>query len=101
HDRIEIKALSFSRNFGHQLAITAGLDNCKGDAAVVIDADLQDPPEVIALMIEKWEQGFDVVYGKRNEREGESWFKVKTAKWFYIIINKLSDTDIPLDTGDF
>lgn len=101
YDRIEIKALSFSRNFGHQLAITAGLDNCNGDAAVVIDADLQDPPEVIALMIEKWEQGFDVVYGKRNEREGESWFKVKTAKWFYRIINKLSDTDIPLDTGDF
>jgi polyisoprenyl-phosphate glycosyltransferase len=97
----KVKLLSFSRNFGHQLAITAGLDNCKGDAAVVIDADLQDPPEVILEMIKKWEEGYDVIYGKRNEREGESWFKLMTAKWFYRLINKLSDTEIPLDTGDF
>jgi polyisoprenyl-phosphate glycosyltransferase len=97
----KVKLLSFSRNFGHQLAITAGLDNCKGDAAVVIDADLQDPPEVILKMIVKWEEGFDVIYGKRNIREGESWFKLLTAKWFYRLINKLSDTEIPLDTGDF
>lgn len=98
---VVVKGLNLSRNFGHQLAITAGLDFCVGNAAVVIDADLQDPPEIIPLMIEKWNEGFDVIYGKRNEREGESWFKLKTAKWFYRIINKLSDTEIPLDTGDF
>jgi len=97
----KVKGLSFSRNFGHQIAITAGLDKCKGDAAVVIDADLQDPPELIPKMIELWENGYDVVYGRRNIRDGESWFKLFTAKWFYRIINKLSDIDIPLDTGDF
>lgn len=97
----KVKGLSFSRNFGHQIAITAGLDKCKGDAAVVIDADLQDPPELIPKMIEMWEKGYDVVYGRRNIRDGESWFKLFTAKWFYRIINKLSDIDIPLDTGDF
>lgn len=96
-----IKCLSFSRNFGHQIAITAGLDNCKGDAAVVIDADLQDPPSVILQMIEKWEQGYDVVFGKRKERQGESGFKLITAKYFYKFINRLSDVDIPKDTGDF
>jgi glycosyltransferase involved in cell wall biosynthesis len=98
---LDIKGINLSRNFGHQLAITAGLDHCVGDAAVVIDADLQDPPEIIPQMIAKWEEGFDVIYGKRNEREGESWFKLQTAKWFYRLINKLSDTEIPLDTGDF
>lgn len=96
-----VKGISFSRNFGHQIAITAGLDNCKGDAAVVIDADLQDPPIVILEMVKKWEQGFDVIFGKRKERAGESAFKLLTAKWFYRFINKLSDVDIPLDTGDF
>lgn len=96
-----VKGINFSRNFGHQIAITAGLDNCKGAAAVVIDADLQDPPAVILQMIEKWEEGFDVVYGKRMERAGESTFKLLTAKWFYRFINRLSDVDIPLDTGDF
>jgi glycosyltransferase involved in cell wall biosynthesis len=96
-----VKAISFARNFGHQIAITAGLDNCIGDAAVVIDADLQDPPIVILEMIEKWEQGFDVIFGKRRERAGESAFKLLTAKWFYRFINRLSDVDIPLDTGDF
>jgi polyisoprenyl-phosphate glycosyltransferase len=100
HDR-HIKGINFSRNFGHQIAITAGLDNCKGDAAVVIDADLQDPPAVILDMVKKWEEGFDVVYGKRRERAGESTFKLLTAKWFYRFINRLSDVDIPLDTGDF
>lgn len=95
------KLISFSRNFGHQIAITAGLDFCKGDAAVVIDADLQDPPEVIKEFVTKWEEGYDVVYGKRNQRDGESHFKLVTAKYFYRIINKLSDIEIPLDTGDF
>lgn len=96
-----VKGINFSRNFGHQIAITAGLDNCKGDAAVVIDADLQDPPQVILEMIQKWEEGYDVVFGKRRERAGESAFKLVTAKWFYRFINRLSDVDIPLDTGDF
>lgn len=96
-----IKVISFSRNFGHQVAITAGLDHCKGDAAVVIDADLQDPPRVILEFIKKWEEGFDVVYGKRKQRDGESHFKLITAKYFYRIINRLSAVEIPLDTGDF
>lgn len=96
-----VKGINFSRNFGHQIAITAGLDNCKGDAAVVIDADLQDPPAVILEMVHKWEEGFDVVFGKRRERAGESTFKLLTAKWFYRFINRLSDVDMPLDTGDF
>jgi glycosyltransferase involved in cell wall biosynthesis len=96
-----IKCINFSRNFGHQIAITAGLDNCKGDAAVVIDADLQDPPLIILEMVKKWEEGYDVIFGKRVERAGESAFKLLTAKWFYRFINRLSDVDIPLDTGDF
>jgi len=96
-----IKGINFSRNFGHQIAITAGLDNCKGDAAVVIDADLQDPPHIILEMVKKWEEGYDVIFGKRVERAGESAFKLLTAKWFYRFINRLSDVDIPLDTGDF
>ncbi|NQW42907.1 MAG: glycosyltransferase family 2 protein [Bacteroidetes bacterium] len=97
----KVKGINFSRNFGHQIAITAGLDNCKGDCAVVIDADLQDPPAVILQMVQKWEEGYDVVFGKREERAGESAFKLITAKWFYRFINRLSDVDIPLDTGDF
>ncbi len=96
-----VKGINFSRNFGHQIAITAGLDNCKGDAAVVIDADLQDPPTVILEMVKKWEEGYDVIFGKRRERAGESTFKLVTAKWFYRFINRLSDVDMPLDTGDF
>jgi len=96
-----IKGINFSRNFGHQIAITAGLDNCKGDAAVVIDADLQDPPSVILEMVKKWEEGYDVIFGKRSARAGESTFKLLTAKWFYRFINRLSDVDMPLDTGDF
>lgn len=97
----KVKGINFARNFGHQIAITAGLDNCKGDAAVVIDADLQDPPHVILEMVKKWEEGFDVIFGKRRERAGESFFKLLTAKYFYRFINRLSDVDIPLDTGDF
>jgi glycosyltransferase involved in cell wall biosynthesis len=96
-----VKLLSFSRNFGHQIAITAGLDYCSGDAAVVIDADLQDPPHLIPDMISAWEQGSDVVYGKRRDREGETFFKLFTARLFYRFINRLADVDIPLDTGDF
>lgn len=96
-----VKGLNFARNFGHQIAITAGLDNCKGDAAVVIDADLQDPPHIILDMVKKWEEGYDVIFGKRRDRAGESAFKLVTAKYFYRFINRLSDVDIPLDTGDF
>lgn len=96
-----IKYLSFSRNFGHQAAVSAGIDACKGDAIVIIDADLQDPPEVIPEMVALWQDGNDVVYGKRKSREGESFFKTFTAKSFYRILNSLSTVDIPLDTGDF
>lgn len=96
-----VRMISFSRNFGHQQAVSAGLDVSTGDAVVLIDADLQDPPKLIADMIEKWQQGFDVVYGTRINREGESKFKLLTAKWFYRILNSLSEVPIPLDTGDF
>ena len=96
-----IRIINFSRNFGHQAAVTAGLDNSKGDAVIIIDSDLQDPPEVILEMIKKWKEGFQVVYGRRKSRKGESYFKLFTAKIFYIILQKLTNTDIPLDTGDF
>jgi len=96
-----VRVIRFSRNFGHQIAITAGLEHAAGDAAVVIDADLQDPPEVIVEFLKKWEEGHEVVYGVRTERDGESAFKLWTAKIFYRLINRLSDTRIPLDTGDF
>ena len=96
-----IRVVRFSRNFGHQMAITAGLEHASGDAVAIIDADLQDPPEVIADFVAKWMDGFDVVYGVRAEREGETAFKLWTAKLFYRLIGKLSDTEIPLDTGDF
>lgn len=96
-----IKTLSFARNFGHQIAVTAGLDHAHGDAVIVIDADLQDPPEVILQMINKWKEGYEVVYGVRSERKGESWFKLFTAKLFYRIIYRITDVNIPLDTGDF
>lgn len=97
----KIRIIVFSRNFGHQIAVTAGIDAAHGDAIVVIDADLQDPPEVIHRMIEKWREGFDVVYGTRTDRPGESPFKLATARGFYRLLNKLSDVPIPLDTGDF
>lgn len=96
-----VKIISFSRNFGHQAAVTAGLKYVTGDAIIIIDADLQDPPELIPDMIEKWEQGYEVIYGKRKKRNGESAFKLLTAKAFYTTLNKLSDVDIPGDTGDF
>jgi dolichol-phosphate mannosyltransferase len=96
-----IKVVDFAKNFGHQLAVTAGLDYAQGDAVVMIDADLQDPPEVILDMIERWKEGYDVVYGVRTERKGETWFKEFTAKLFYRIIFRITDVDIPLDTGDF
>jgi glycosyltransferase involved in cell wall biosynthesis len=100
-DDERIRVVRFSRNFGHQMAITAGLEHASGDAVAIIDADLQDPPEVIADFVAKWMDGFDVVYGVRREREGETAFKLWTAKLFYRLIGKLSDTEIPLDAGDF
>ena len=96
-----IKLIGFARNFGHQIAVTAGIDSASGDAVVLIDADLQDPPEVVHEMIVKWRQGYDVVYGTRTHRPGESIFKRATARLFYRLLNKLSDVPIPLDTGDF
>ena len=97
----KVKVITFSRNFGHQAAVTAGLKFVTGDVAVIIDADLQDPPELIPDMLKLWEQGNDVVYGKRKSREGESKFKLFTAKAFYRTLNALSDVEIPCDTGDF
>ncbi|MBC1209932.1 glycosyltransferase family 2 protein [Listeria booriae] len=96
-----VKCLAFSRNFGHQIAITAGTDYASGDAVVVIDADLQDPPELIPEMIQKWQDGFDVVYAKRIKRNGESFFKKWSAKMFYRTLHRLTDVEIPVDTGDF
>ena len=96
-----VKVLSFSRNFGHQAAVTAGLKVITGDAIVIIDADLQDPPELIPDMLKLWEEGNEVIYGKRKTRSGESVFKLLTAKMFYKTLNALSDVDIPKDTGDF
>jgi len=96
-----IRVIGFARNFGHQIAVTAGLDAAQGDAVVIIDADLQDPPEVVLEMIVKWREGYDVVYGTRTERPGESAFKLLSARSFYRILNKLSEVPIPLDTGDF
>ena len=96
-----VRLLSFSRNFGHQAAVLAGLEYAAGEALVVIDADLQDPPEVIARMAEKWRQGYHVVYGRREKRQGETWFKKATAYAFYRILNRLCDFSIPADTGDF
>ena len=96
-----VRVVRFSRNFGHQMAITAGLEHAAGDAVVIIDADLQDPPETILDFFRKWQEGYDVVYGVRTEREGETAFKLWTAKLFYRFMTRLSDTQIPLDTGDF
>lgn len=96
-----VKVISFSRNFGHQCAVTAGLKYITGDAIVIIDADLQDPPELIPEMLKLWEDGNEVIYGKRKSREGESKFKLLTASMFYKTLNALSDVEIPKDTGDF
>ncbi len=96
-----VKIISFSRNFGHQAAVTAGIKNCDGDVTVIIDADMQDPPELIIDMLEKWKEGYKIVYAKRKKRRGESPFKLITAKMFYKALNSLSNVDIPKDTGDF
>ncbi len=91
----------FARNFGHQIAITAGLDHSRGDAVIIMDADLQDPPEVIPEMVGRWKEGYEVVFAVRTEREGESWFKKASASLFYRMIFRITDVKIPLDTGDF
>lgn len=96
-----VRPVIFARNFGHQLAVTAGLDYSRGDAVVMIDSDLQDPPEVIEELVAKWREGFEVVYAVRAEREGETWFKLFTATLFYRVIYRITDVDIPMDTGDF
>lgn len=93
--------INFSRNFGHQIAVSAGLDHCRGKAVVIIDGDLQDPPEIISELYSKYKEGYDVVYAKRLKRKGETFFKKFTAKLFYRILKKMTTTDIPLDTGDF
>lgn len=96
-----VRPVIFARNFGHQIAVTAGLDYSRGQAVVIIDADLQDPPEVILDLIAKWREGYEVVYAIRAEREGEGWFKLFTASLFYRLITKITDVNIPLDAGDF
>ena len=96
-----VRPVIFARNFGHQVAITAGWDYARGDAVVIIDADLQDPPEAIPDLIAKWREGYEVVYAVRAEREGETWFKKTTAALFYRIVRRITDVKIPVDTGDF
>lgn len=96
-----IKIIDFARNFGHQIAITAGIDYAEGDAVVIIDSDLQDPPEVIHDLVKKWREGFEVVYAQRRQRSGETFFKLFTASLFYRLIERLASIDIPRDTGDF
>jgi glycosyltransferase involved in cell wall biosynthesis len=96
-----IKVINFSRNFGHQIAITAGIDYARGNAVIVIDSDLQDPPEVIPELVKKWREGYGVVYAVRAEREGETWFKEVTASLFYRVITRITNVQIPVDTGDF
>jgi dolichol-phosphate mannosyltransferase len=96
-----IRIVRLSRNFGHQMAVTAGLEHAAGDAVVIIDADLQDPPEVIEQMLARWREGYDVVYGRRLHRSGETRFKVVTAKYFYRFLDRLSEINVPLDVGDF
>ncbi|NOZ79518.1 MAG: glycosyltransferase family 2 protein [Acidobacteria bacterium] len=96
-----VRGVRFARNFGHQAAVTAGIDAARGTAVVLIDADLQDPPEVIPELVAKWREGFEVVYAQREAREGESWFKKTTAAFFYRTLRAITNVDIPLDTGDF
>ena len=96
-----VRPVIFARNFGHQIAVTAGMDYSRGDAVIIIDADLQDPPEVILALIEKWREGYEVVYAVREERQGESWFKTTTASLFYRLILRITEVDIPMDAGDF
>jgi dolichol-phosphate mannosyltransferase len=96
-----VKVIDFSKNFGHQIAITAGADFAEGDAVIVMDADLQDPPDVVLRMIEKWRAGYEVVYAVRAKRQGETWFKLFTAKAFYRLLKQIANVDIPVDAGDF
>jgi len=96
-----VTVVDLSRNFGKEIALSAGLDHTKGDVVVVLDSDLQDPPELIPAMLEGWREGYDVIYGTRTVRDGETWFKKLTAKYFYRIIKQVSRVDIPKDTGDF
>jgi polyisoprenyl-phosphate glycosyltransferase len=96
-----VKLIDFARNFGHQIAVTAGMDYASGDAVIIIDSDLQDPPETILKLIDQWKQGYEVVYAVRRTRAGETWFKLFTAKLFYRLIYRITDVNIPLDTGDF
>ncbi|MEE9217247.1 MAG: glycosyltransferase family 2 protein [Anaerolineales bacterium] len=98
---VRVRPVLFSRNFGHQIAVTAGMDYSRGQAVVIIDTDLQDPPELISELAEKWREGFEVVYAVRTEREGEGWFKRATAAVFYRVINSITEVDIPLNAGDF
>lgn len=98
---LRVKVIDFSRNFGHQIAISAGTDFAEGDAVIVMDADLQDPPEVVLQMIDKWRAGYEVVYAVRTQRAGETWFKRVTASLFYRLLQRVADVKIPLDAGDF
>lgn len=100
-DEPRFRLIELSRNFGHQIAITAGMDAAVGDAVVVMDADLQDPPEVVHRLIEKWQEGYEIVYARRIKREGESWFKRVTANVFYRVLDRMTSVDIPRDVGDF
>ena len=101
HRDPRVGGLQLSRNFGKEIAMTAGLDHAQGDAVIVIDADLQDPPELFGNLLDEWQNGFDVVYARRTRRDGESWFKKATARYFYRVIGRLSKVDVPADTGDF
>jgi glycosyltransferase involved in cell wall biosynthesis len=101
HEDPHVRPVIFARNFGHQIAVTAGLDYARGQAVVIMDSDLQDPPEVIPDLIAKWREGYEVVFAQRSEREGENWFKLFTASIFYRLIYRITDVNIPLDTGDF
>jgi polyisoprenyl-phosphate glycosyltransferase len=96
-----VKFLDFSRNFGHQIAVSAGLEHCEGQKIVIIDADLQDPPELIFDLYQKMKEGFEVVYARRSSRKGESWLKRQTAAWFYRLLKRITSVEIPVDTGDF
>jgi glycosyltransferase involved in cell wall biosynthesis len=96
-----VALLELSRNFGKEAALTAGIDHASGDAVILIDADLQDPPELIPEFLQHWRDGYDMVYGQRTDRDGESWLKIQTARWFYRVINRLSDVEIPPNVGDF
>ncbi|QNN22074.1 glycosyltransferase family 2 protein [Planctomycetales bacterium ZRK34] len=101
NDPTHVRLILFARNFGHQMAVSAGIDHAAGDAVVLIDADLQDPPEVIEHMLARWREGYQVAYGQRTDRQGESIFKLWTAKLFYRMLNTMSEIPMPLDTGDF